>query len=494
MRTLSEATVFLSVPETALGTADTSLWRTHRPNSLTKFGAMFKTVQANPMGAGRQLQAGQVVDLEAPVEWTADLSKDLIDSFANGIMMSGTKHNGGSGLAFFRPTSVTSSGYVVGASGAVPDNTLLFGRGFSVAGNNGLKPAAGTSTGVLIKASGLAAETVSVNGTSLVEVAGYRGASGDITMNGSGNLTSTLADFTTMGLVVGQWIWVGGTLAGSNAFATAAYRGFAQVKIIAAALLTLQRRQWTVGSLDSGSGKLIDIYFGRWLRSTTAQHADYLETSYTFEATYQTLGGVSTPEYEYSVGQYLSQTVINLPPGDKATVDLTFIGQNTTDPSTTRLTGASATQPAVATAMYVTAVGLLRLRCSNTDETGLSTDVKNLKITMSNNVTREVILGTLGAKYLNVGEFSASIDGDFLFTSHDIVAAVRDQRQFQFDCGIRNGDGGFLIDMPAMQLKSTDRDFTANESVKIKGAAGGFMDPTLGYTCGITIFPYLPSA
>jgi hypothetical protein len=58
-----------------------------------------------------------------------------------------------------------------------------------------------------------------------------------------------------MGLFVGQWIWVGGTAGGANAFATAAYRGWARIKTIAATLLTLELRNWVVGAARQRRGQ-----------------------------------------------------------------------------------------------------------------------------------------------------------------------------------------------------------------------------------------------
>lgn len=491
-RTLTEATVFQSVQETALGTPAATGWRTHRPNEIGAFGAAFKTIQADPIGAGRQLQAGEIVDLEAPTEWSADLSKDLVDHFVEGIMMAAVKHSGNTGLAFFNPTAVTATGYTVAALGALTDRHLIYARGFSTAANNGLKITAGASVALEIKAAGLVAEAAPPAGVS-VEVAGWRGAAGDIGINAAGNLTSTANVFATLGLYVGQWIWLGGSAA-LNQFANNAYRGFAQVKAIAAGVLTLQRRSWTVGAQDLGAAKEIDIYFSRWCRNTNSQHADYIERSFTFETTYATLGAGSTPEYEYSHGNYLSTATFNLPPTDKATVDLAFVGAFTTDPAAARLAGANAAPPMRAGAILNTSVGMTRIRCSNADESGLSTDIKTLKIELSNSVNREVVLGYLGAKYQNVGQFSAMIEGDFLFTSSALITAMRDKRTVMFEVGMRNGDGGFLIDVPSAQVDSGGRRFDANASVVVPAKLIGSENPVMGYTAGISIFPYLPAS
>lgn len=489
-RTLSEGTVLASVLESAYGVTPTTLWRQHQPNNITKYGAAVKKLARDPLGGSRQLDKGDVVDQEAPVEWDADCTMDLANHFAEAIMMAGSKHNGGTGLSTFRPTAFTSIAITVAASGALQAGTLIYTAGAALAANNGLKVVGAASGATSITQAGGAAETVS-GYLVKTRVAGFRGASGDLRLDANGNLTSTVADFTTMGLVAAQWIWVGGATA--NSFATAGYRGFAQIVTIAANLLTLRRRSWTVGSADTGTGKLIDIYFGRWVRNVNMQSADYLESSYSFEVTYATLSAGS-PMYEYVYGAMLSQLVIDLPVTSKITATMKFVGGTVLAPTTSRMSGASSMDAPLDKAMFNTSTGMTRIRFSNTDETGLSTDVRSIKITLDNMVTREVVLGYLGAKYENVGKFKATVDGEVLFTNDAVVAAASDNRTCMFETGVRSGDGGLLIDIPSLQIDTTDRVFTRNESVVIKAGVTGFADPTYAYTCGITIFPYLPAS
>lgn len=505
-RTLSEGTLLQSVVETALGEAAATGWRRHQPNTIDRFGALIKKITRDPIGAGRMAQQGDVVDVEAPVEWTGDLTKDLIDDFVEGILMARAKHNGGTGVAHFVTTEAVDGGAAAdsfklagGVGGTLQAGTLIRSRGLRTAQNNALlEVAAGSAADAINVPTGtLAAELVGTNYLALVEVAGFRGQAGDLKINAANNLESAgAADFTTMGLYVGQWIWVGGTKGGANAFADQpTYRGFAQIDAIAATELTLKRRSWAFVAADAGAGKRIDVYFGRWVRNTNAQSADYLELSYTFEITFPNLGGVGTPEYEYAFGQYLSAATINLPAGDKATVDLSFVGQNTVDPDQARKAGANAANVGpLQKAMFNTSAHMMRLRMANVDETGLTTDIKSLKLMFTNNVSREVVLGYQGAKYLNVGDFGFSLEGEFLFTSHDMVAGVRNNIRCQLEVGLRNGDGGLLIDVPSVQLDSADRKFTANMSVTLDAKVSGFEDPVYGYVAGITIFPYLPAA
>lgn len=500
---LTEGTNLAVVVETTLGAATppTSGWINVEPNSYGDSGPSFKKLPRTPITKTRQRQKPILVDLDSAMPFEHDLTKDAIDVFIEGIFASAIKHSGGTGLSIFRPTAVVDGGaspdeYTVAASGAIQANTLIYARGFVNSANNGLKAVVATSSATAIKVAtaSLVAESVSPTGSAMVEVAGWQGASGDITMNGSGNLTSTAADFTTMGLNVGQWIWVGGTTGGANAFATAAYRGFARIKTIAANLLTLERRSWTVGSSDSGAGKTIHIYFSRWIRNVSIDSADHLKRSYAFEVTYPDLGGVGTPEYEYSVGQILNEFVLNFPLAGKSTINFGFIGTNTQDPTSSRATGPSVAFNPMGQLAVGTSTDLLRLRMSNTDETGVTTDFTSLKVSIKNNVEAEKQLGQLGAVLMNLGAFEVSIEAEVIFTSDSIIKGIRDNRTVSFDIGMRNGDFGALLDIPSATIDEGDKKFETNKSVGVSAQCMAFRDQTLGLTASLSVFPFVPSA
>src|SRR5204863_5233062 len=129
-----------------------------------------------------------------------------------------------------------------------------------------------------IKTAGLVVEAAPP-ANAIVEVAGVQGASGDIQIDGNGDLIASAINLTTLGLSVGQWIKIGGTAA-STAFANQpTYNGRARITAIAAGKLSLERRSWTVGAADNGSGKTIQVFFTRWFRNVSIDHADYLEPS-----------------------------------------------------------------------------------------------------------------------------------------------------------------------------------------------------------------------
>lgn len=483
------------VPEATLGAAvpPTTGWYNLQPNSLGSLGPQMKKVPRDPISKNRQKQKGILVDMDSTVSWEADVTKDIVDIFHAGMFMSAVKHNGGKGQTVYRPTAVTATGYTVPAAGDYAINFMVIARNFSTAANNGLKTLIVGSTPTEIKTSGLVAEAAPP-ATAMVEICGFQGVAGDIGIDASGNLTSTASVFTSWGLQVGQWIRLCDLAAGAAfAFANTAYVGFARVKAIAAGLITLERRSWTVGAADAGAGKTIRVFFGRWARNVASDHADYATPSFAFEVTYPNLGGVGVPEYEYPLGNHVDEWVWNLSLTDKATVQMMFTGTSTADPASARMVGPSTAANPTTNLAVSTSTDLSRLRISNVDETGISTDFQNIKITFANNVEPQKQLGTLGAVLLNVGKFEVTVEADCIFTSDSVVKAVRDNRTCSMDVVMRNGDFGALIDVSSMTIDSTDRKFETNKSVMISAKSTGFQDAVTGFTCGMTVFPYLPA-
>lgn len=479
--------------ETSVGVAATSGWRQWEPNTINQLGPTIATVARNPISKRRQRRKGSITDLDSAVELEMDLTRDAFMDLIEGFMFSSFQ----SGPASFVPTAVVaggSGGYTVASGGALAANTLIYVRGCSVASNNGLKLVALGSTGTNIRVDSLTGEA-SLPSNATVEVCGVRGASGDLTVDSSGRITSTVLDFTTLGLTAGQYIWVGGEST-TNQFALQASASqnyaTARLTIVAANLLTLDKRLKTFAT-DAGTSKLVDIYFGKHVKNVDVDNGFYLERSFHIEAAYPNLMAGPLTGYEYAIGNYSNQLQLNMPITDKATMTVGFIGTNTEAITSTRKTGASSALVPVQTASYNTTQDFNRLRITQLDEAGLTTDFKDLTITLNNNVSPEKVLGVLGARYMNTGNFELDIDGQFLFSDEDVVVAIRDYTTVTMEWCVRNDDGGILFEVPAMTMGDGAREFPANESVLIGATCQAFQDPTYGSSLMVSMFPFMPN-
>ena len=464
------------------------VWKLLEPNNIGSFGANISTTERSPISKSRQRRKGTVTDLDSPVEFEGDLTMDSLIDFIEGFAFASA--NGG---AVFSPTAAVATGFTVAAGGDLAQDTLVYSRGWTTPANNGLKEVVVGSTTTEIKIEGgLTAETPDTVNNATVEVAGFRGASGDLEIDANGDLTSTVLDFTTLDLTVGQAIFIGGE-ATVNQFAAAADRGFARVTAIAVAKLTLDKKTTTFIA-DTGVGKLIDIYFGRFIRNVSVDDVDYLEQSFQFELTYPNL---ETPgpgdEYEYAIGNLCNAMSFRLPLTDKATIGVSFVGMDTEPPSTTRASGADAPLQPVATGAFNTSADIMRLRVTEVDETGLTTDFKSITLVLNNGATPEKVLGNLGAKYINTGNLEVDLESQLLFSNSGVAAAIRENRTVTLDFVLKNDDGGVFFDIPAVTLGGGGRSFPVNESVLIDTTARAFGDPILGTSFGASIFPFVPT-
>lgn len=471
-------------------------WKLLEPNAISTFGATVTTVARSPISKSRQRRKGTVTDLDSAVEFDADLTLEHFIDFIEGFCFASF-----TGPDHTVPTAVTGGAtdeYTIPAiSSALAQNTLVYARGFTVSANNGLKLVDTGATTTTIPVTTDLEDEAAIPATQnvSVDVCGYRTAAGDLDVTVSAGvvtLTTTTLDFTTLGLTVGQAIWVGGDAA-INQFSTANNSGFARIVSIVANAMVIDKTGQTWAT-EANTTQEVDIYFGRFVRNVSVDDSDYLERSFHFEGAYQDLGGVGTDEYEYAKGNYCNTVGFELPLTDKATVMLAFVGTDTEPPSTTRETNADSPLVPVQTSAFNTSADIARLRITEVDETGLTTDFKSLTFNINNNVSPEKVLGQLGAKYMNSGNLEIDIEAQLLFTDSDVVAAIRANTTVTMDFSIRNDDGAILVDIPSMTLGGGDREFPVNESILLNTTAQAFGDATLGTSLGVSMFPYVPSA
>ncbi|KKK96804.1 hypothetical protein LCGC14_2659090, partial [marine sediment metagenome] len=80
-------------------------------------------------------------------------------------------------------------------------------------------------------------------------------------------LTSTTTDFTDLGVIPGEWVYIGGELAASF-FDTAANNGFKRVRTVVAARLEFDKSDLAM-VIEAGADETIEIYLGRVLKNET---------------------------------------------------------------------------------------------------------------------------------------------------------------------------------------------------------------------------------
>lgn len=472
------------------------VWIGVEPNSYKDFGAKYKMVSRSPINANRQKRKGVITDMDANAGYQADLTYANIQDFAEGVFCAAFRKK--DELAVATVDSGTTAYQPAAGGAAYVAGTLLFAKGFTQTPNNGLKVVSGSGTGTSVpcSAGGLVTEA-GASGT-IVRV-GRQAASGDVTVDASGTypkLLSTVLDFTTLGLIVGEWIFIGGDVAGT-AFATAANNGFARIYSVAAHAIQLDKTELPMVT-DAGTGKTIRLFLGRVLKNELG--TSIVQPTYQIERSLSN-DDDSTPnsiQGEYVTGCILDQLGLTVNTADKITFDLSIMGSDyQTVTSTVGLK--TGTRPAITGGKAWNTTSHVRraqLSIVNHPE-ALFAYASDYSITIKNNVKANKAIGTLGAFSHTSGDFEVSATTNAYFANVAAAAAVRNNEDVTFDLILAQTNEAMVLDIPLVGLGDGSLKVTADAPIMIPltADAGTCSDvnPNADYTMLLTFFDYVPN-
>lgn len=500
--------------QTALGVLPTSGWQQVEPNAINTSGATITTVARTPISINRQRRKGTVTDLDSALEYDADLTLSSFRDHAEGFMFAQGVNTDVTQLG---ATGATASGSTyTGLTALTAEQadkfevgSLIWVTGGALSANAGLKSLdadATTSDTVLSVNETLSDETAALK----VSFAGYRipstdsptwtwdGAEQQATLAGVVGIGTTLF---ALGMTRGQFVHIGSIaeLAGSiqNGFENSAANdmfGYARVLDMTADSVVFDKVGDALQFTDSSApATAVDVVFGEFLRNVPVNDPDFCEIAYTYETSFPGLGdgtpGNTDTSFQYSIDNFVNTLGFNLPLTDKATVSYALIGTDTQNPTTTQQAGADSAVTPTQVVAFNTSADIARLRITDVDEGGLTTDFKSLTMNINNNASPEKVLGRLGARFINIGNLEIDIETQLLFTNPLVVAAIRDNQTLSMDFIIKNDDGVIAVDIPSMTLGDGSREFPVNESVLINTTAQAFGDPQFGTSIGISLFP-----
>ena len=468
------------------------VWYPTEPNSYGDMGASVTTVARNPINPSRQRQKGVVTDLEAQASYTMDLTGNNHLLMWQGFMFAHAREKPTTAplnVPSIPVTGVTTSdGYVMDDSFAsqVAVGDLVFAEGFNLPANNGLKLVTGVSAGEVLFA-GAANETPPA--TASLTVVGLQAGSGDLALvvgGGEIRLTSSTLNLTTLGLLAGEWIYIGGD-ASSTAFGL---RGFARVDVITANYLVLGKTSWTAVS-DAGTGKTIRLFLGTVIRNEEDPD-DIIRSTFQFE---RTLGEDSDGLMsQYVTGSVANELTLNIPQAEKITAEMGFVACDAVARS--GLEGLkSGTRPVLEQSdAFNTSSDVRRIAFSIVGESApLFVYATDLTITINNNASGAKAIGVLGNFDINIGVFDVGGSVTAYFQDIRAVNAVRDNADVTMDLIIVKNNMGLVWDIPLMALGngmiSVEQDSAITVPLDTMAAQSSF-----GHTLLYVNFPYLPSA
>lgn len=493
-------------------------WKALEPNGAPTFGPALTTVARDPISPNRQRRQGTITDLDSSVELEMDVTLDsFIDFVEAALFASATNLRLQSGALF---DTLVADDDVPGAgvegfthsaiASAMIDNQLVYARGFSNGATNGLFSVDGanatTTETPINETPGIIDEDPGNTGNASLETAGYRFT--DLEWDDTAKtLLSATIDPSTIGLTPGQLIYIGGATASERFTNGTAWARVVSIGSGVGEAITVDKITNALGSGLNGGGNqaadAVDLLFGRFIRNVATSDAAFLERYFQMEGGFPNLYETEPPTpvanpdgFEYSLDLLLNSLVWNIPGQDKSTATVNLIGTDTEPPVDNASRKSNADTPAqpVGTAAFNTSADFARLRVQDIDETGLTTDLTEITATFLNNVAPEKVLGVLGARFLNFGNFQLDIETVALFSDPNVLARIRANTRVTMDWVLTNDDGAIAVDIPSCTLGNGARDLPVNESVKINLTVESFQDPTLGTSVGVSLFPFIPTS
>jgi hypothetical protein len=475
------------------------VWYPLEPNSYDDFGSEITTIARDPINEGRQKKFGVVTDLDAMAGFQTDLTQTNLQDILQGFMFADFRNKTeftGSAIA------VTTNDYAfTGIETGFAVGALIHGSGFTNSANNGLKritSLAGSDS--LTVAETLAAET-SPTTAKIVEV-GVQAGAGDIDVAVTGDYaryTSVTLDFTTLGLIPGEWIFVGGDSA-TLRFTNAANNGLKRVRSVSANALVVDKSA-TAMVLESSTTETIQIFFGRVLKNETG--TDIVRRSYQLERTLGAPDDSNPGDYQvqYVVGAVPNEMTLNINTADKITADLTFMAAD--DEQYNAVTGEkTGTRPSISeaaafnTSSDVTQIKMAVHSTTSETPTPLFAYVTDLAITLNNNVQTNKAVGTLGAFDVTAGQFEVSAELTAYFADIASVTAVRNNSQVSLYFFLAKDNAGIACDLPLISLGDGKVQVEQNEPITIPltamAATAALIDTNLNHTLLWSFFDYLP--
>lgn len=486
--------------ESSLGVLPGSpVWYPLEPNSYKDFGGQIKTVARSPINPSRQRKKGVVTDLDSAGGFSQDLTGTNLTRALQGFFFAAIREKktsvpmNSTAIAF---TSVTASTKTVAAASGLDTyiaNSIVIASGFTNVGNNGFKTVASKTASTLVLNETMTDEASPPAAAKIVTV-GYQFPSADasIAMNGSlVRLTSAAIDFTTLGLIAGEWIFIGGDAANTY-FAN--NKGYARISSIVSTYLEFDKTSFT-GQVEAGTGKTIQVFFGSVLKN---ESDPTLITRRTVQLE-RTVGsdGVGTMS-EYIVGAVPNELTINIPQADKVTVDLSYVAIDHEQRTGTKGVKSGDRPAVVESDAFNTSSDLARVKLATVSDTNpaptpLFAFATEMKITINNNVSPDKAIGVLGAFDTSAGDFIVGGSATVYFADVTATQAVRDNSDVTLDVIMTKNNAGLLFDIPLLSLGDGRLTVEKDQSIKLPLETNA-AESKFGTTLLFQRFDYLPTA
>lgn len=472
------------------------LWIGLEPNSYKDFGGELTLLARRPINNSRQRKKGVITDLDASGGLETDFTQDNMQDLLQGFMFASHRNKKSSVLesvAAGEATVTSGTGFLVGH--------IVKLLGSTVAANNKIGTVTAVDTNDLTIA-GLLLDATPADDAS-VSVVGYKGAAGVLDIDATGilpALTSGTVDLTTLGVIPGEWVYIGGDAAGSS-FATAANNGFKRVYSVAAGRITFDLSLLPMVT-EASTTETVEIALGRVLKNELVPNI--VRRSYQIERTLGAPDDASPNalQSEYLIGAVPNQLEVTINQADKITASMDFVA--TDNEQRTATTGvkpgtrvAAVESDAFNTSSDFSFIRLAVLDPLNEAPPQLFGHCTELAITVNNNVTANKAIAVLGAFDMTAGTFEVSASVTAYFATIEAVQAVRNNEDVTLNFGVAKNNAGFVCDIPLIALGNARLDVQIDEPIMlpldIQAATAVAINANTDYTLLWCFFDYLPT-
>lgn len=485
------------------------VWRPLSPNSYADFGAEIETTPRSTIRADRQELKGSITDLDASGGFNIDLTQTNLTRLLQGFFFANIEEIGSTKTLNSAQLPITSVDTVLDqylASGNGLDGIGLIAEHLILAAdfddaNDGVKRVEAVAAGAIDVFDNLVTDASPESDASL-SIIGYQFEVGTCDVNATPGAfpqlerASGAVDWTTIGLKPGDWIFIGSDEADTS-FDTVANNGFARVRSVVAAAITLDKTDGTMVD-EVGADETIRIYIANRITNDPSgvTGSTYNRRSYQVE---RTLGddGVAT-QAEYLEGAIANELAINSPASDKVNMDLGFVAKDHT--TNTGTVGVKAgTRPTVVDAdAFNTSSDFSRLNINllseiDSNPTSLFSFMTELTMNISNGVTPNKAVALLGAFEMSAGNFVATGQITAYFNDVTSAAAVRNNTDVTLDAFWVKNNAGLGFEILKIALGDGRLDVEKDEPIMIPLSIGGSKDDTMLYTMAFFEFKYLPT-
>lgn len=428
------------IEETVPGTTPaTPAWETLRMTGAPSLAFTPITVTSNEIREDRNVQDLILVGAEAGGDTNHELSYGALDTILRGLMFNPwTERNNRKGSDV---TDITSQVITVVSGTAFAVDDLIYLEGFGDANDEIVFPAIATSNATTITAASGLTDNATPGAGACVRNVGVQGATGDIdSATGPNRFTSTILDFTTLGLLVGDWIKAGGALA-ANQFPTAANNGWYKISAISANSLEFSVVP-TGFTADASTTENIWLFFSDRIRNGTQKFFYSIEESFNDH----------TPvSYQYFTGMRPNIFNLNISSQSIITTSNTWIGFNA-NPTTTRFAG-STDIAAPQNTVFNTSSNIGRIGRGSDGPIVGPNYILDSTFVFNNNMRRQNAVGNLGSIGIGDGEFGVTGTINTYFGNLDIYNDVIGNTPRAFDIRVKDAlDKVMIFDAPRMKL------------------------------------------